>query len=401
MRLDLSLPVVLIAIAETVIWGALFYVFPILLLRWEGDFGWSREEIAPAFTLALVVAALASPLAGRLIDRGLSRLMFPGAALLGAAALAWLSTVETKAAFYAAWAVIGLACAACLYEPCFAFLTRRKGVEARGAITTVTLAAGFASTLCFPVADAVAASAGWRVAALSLAGAAAFVAAPLFAVGCALLEGKGAPRPTAEERAEDRVELRATLRRPVFWFLAGAFPALALTHGMTISHLLPILGDRGLEPGAAVLAASLIGPCQVAGRVFMTFAGANRTAGFIALCSFLVIAASCFLLTLAASPAAIFAAVVLFGAGYGVLSIVRPLVAADYLGRKGFGAKSGALALPYIACGAAAPTVAALLWDFGGYDLTLVVGGGLALVGIALVYAASLRAKFDPGGLPR
>ena len=99
MKLDLSLPVVLMAVAETLIWAALFYTFPILLLHWEADFGWGREEIAAAFTLALITAALGSPLAGRLIDRGLSRLSFPLAALFGGGALFALSMAESKPAF--------------------------------------------------------------------------------------------------------------------------------------------------------------------------------------------------------------------------------------------------------------------------------------------------------------
>ena len=62
MRLDLSSPVILIAIAETLVWAAFFYTIPILLLHWEGDFGWAREDIALALTLALIVSAVASGL---------------------------------------------------------------------------------------------------------------------------------------------------------------------------------------------------------------------------------------------------------------------------------------------------------------------------------------------------
>lgn len=393
MRLDLSRPVLLIALAETVIWAALFYMFPILLLRWEGDFGWSRAEVAPAFTVALVVSALASPLAGRLIDAGFSRVMFPAAALLGSGALAGLTLVETKVGFYGLWAVIGLACAACLYEPCFAFLTRRKGVGARAAITTVTLIAGFASTICFPIADALADAYGWRAAALSFAAAGALIAAPLFAIGCAGLEGSEAPRPTRDDRAASRAALSGALRRPVFWLIGAAFPAVALTHGMTISHLMPILDDRGAGPGAAVLAASLIGPFQVAGRVAIALIAGERSAASLTLIAFLSVALSCVALLSASSEPMIFAAIALFGAGYGVLSITRPVVAAEFLGREGFGAKAGALALPYIACTAAAPTLAALLWGVGGYDLALAVGAGLAVAGAALVIGAAALAR--------
>ena len=77
----------LLAAAETIVWASLFYLFPILLLRWEADFGWSRGDVALAFTLSLAVSALASPLVGKLIDRGLSRYTLPGSAALGGLAL--------------------------------------------------------------------------------------------------------------------------------------------------------------------------------------------------------------------------------------------------------------------------------------------------------------------------
>ena len=212
MRLDLSPPIILIAIAETLIWAALFYTFPILLLHWEGEFGWAREEVALAFTLALTVSAFASPFAGRLIDRGLSRVMFPAAALFGAAMLVFLSMAETKAAFFTAWALIGLAASACLYEPCFAFLTRVKGEGARGAITTTTLVAGFASTLCFPLADWLAETYGWRAALHVFAGIAILFAAPLFAIATAQLEGRRAPRPARPPGADGAAPPRGTRR---------------------------------------------------------------------------------------------------------------------------------------------------------------------------------------------
>ena len=59
-----------LAIAETIIWATLYYLFPALLLEWEQDLGWSKTELAGAFTMALVVTALLAPFVGRLIDHG-------------------------------------------------------------------------------------------------------------------------------------------------------------------------------------------------------------------------------------------------------------------------------------------------------------------------------------------
>lgn len=385
----------MLATAETIVWAAFFYLFPILLLRWESDLGWPREDVALAFTLALAVSALASPLFGRLIDLGLSRYTLPGAALAGGGLLLVLSMFDAKIGFFAIWALIGLCAAGCLYEPCFAFLTRVKGTEARGAITVVTLVAGLASTICYPIADALAAAGGWRSAVWWFAVVVIFGAAPLFFASARMLETDAADPPP--KAAISQSAARSARRSPVFWYLAAAFPLLALTHGMAISHIMPVLGDRGTDPATAVWAASLIGPMQVLGRIAMTTLGRNMSATTITLISFVGIAGSMAMLFSAANGDwRIFGFVILMGACYGALSITRPLVTVDLLGRDGFGAISGALALPYVALMAAAPFVAVLLWRAGGYDLMLALGVVAALLGVPLLILAQRTALRRP-----
>ena len=46
-----------LAIAETIVWAAMYYGFPALLPTWERDLGWSKTELSFAFTLSLVVSA--------------------------------------------------------------------------------------------------------------------------------------------------------------------------------------------------------------------------------------------------------------------------------------------------------------------------------------------------------
>ena len=394
----------MLATAETIVWAGMFYLFPILLLRWESDLGWPRGDVALALTLALAVSALASPLFGRLIDLGLSRFTLPATAAAGGLLLIALSVVESQTGFFIIWALIGFCTAGCLYEPCFAFLTRVKGADARGAITAVTLIAGFASTICYPIADALAEADGWRSATQWFAGAILLVGAPLFIISTRMLEaGATAPPPIA---ATSKSAAKTARRSPAFWYLAAAFPLLALTHGMAISHIIPLLSDRGASAASAVWAASLIGPMQVAGRIAMITAGRNMSATNITLISFVGIAIS-MLILLSASEGdwRIFAFVTLLGACYGVVSIAKPLVTADLLGRDGFGAISGALALPFVALMAAAPFVAVLLWRAGGYDLMIIVGAAAAFAGAPLLIlarsAALRRAAASSNAAPR
>lgn len=393
-------PVLMMGAAQAVIWAALFYIFPIMLLRWEVGLGWARAEVALAFTLALACAAVASPTAGRIVDRGGARVMFPAAALGGAACLFALSLVEGKPAFFALWALIGLASAFCLYEPCFAFLTRVKGADAKGAITAVTLIAGFASTICFPLADWLAEGWGWRAALRVFALGAALIAAPLFWAATTRLEVDAAPSPAA--RAEDAAAARRAMGRPVFWLIAASMPLMALIHGMFVSHILPLLQDRGADAAAAVLAASLIGPSQVAARILMTMlAGRARAVALAAFCFLGMAVAAGVLIAFGAAGAGMFVFVGLMGASAGVISIARPLLTAELLGRGGFGAISGALATPYIAMSAAAPFAAALLWGAGGYGLMLAAALAAALAGAAAVLASPWLATVDKPGARR
>ena len=48
-----------LAIAETLVWAGMYYIFPALLPRWEADLGWSKAQLSAAFTTALVVSAIA------------------------------------------------------------------------------------------------------------------------------------------------------------------------------------------------------------------------------------------------------------------------------------------------------------------------------------------------------
>jgi len=146
-----------LGIAETLVWVGMYYLFPALLVHWESDLGWSKTELTLAATCALLVSAVVAPKIGGLIDQDAGRWILTGCAALGGVLLLLLTQVESYPVFFAIWIGIGIAMGGCLYEPCFAFLTHRRGAEARSAITMITLMAGFAGTVSFPLCNWIAA----------------------------------------------------------------------------------------------------------------------------------------------------------------------------------------------------------------------------------------------------
>lgn len=381
-----------LAIAETIVWAAMFYSFPALILEWERSLGWSKTELSGAFTLALVTSAVLAPVVGRLIDHGLGRHVFTGCALLGAVFLALLSRVTALWQFYVVWLGLGLAMSGALYEACFAILTRAMGTMAKRAITLVTLVAGFAGTVSFPSAFILVGFVGWRGATLTFAIAVAVIAAPLIWRGCRLAE-KGRESQAHQSSSRTREALRI-LRSPIYWLLAISFAMIALEHGVLLTHLLPLLDEREIHGETAILAASMIGPMQVAGRLAMMAAERHVSILGIAMACYVALGiAALSLLGTSAIPALLVAFVLFQGSGYGVTSIVRPVVTAEFLGRANFGIISGLLALPFITATAAAPTIAAFVWERGGYDRVIVLALAATGIGLlSLLSAASLSA---------
>ena len=158
---------------------------------------------------------------------------------------------------------------------------------------------------------------------------------------------------------------------------------------MLISHVLPILDDRGIDVGHAVLAASLVGPMQVAGRLVLM--ATDRFASTVVAstgCFAMMAMAGVCLLAAGAAPVLLAGFVVLQGAGIGIASVMRPVVTAELLGRRNFGVVSGMIGLMHMGGYALGPSVSAIVWAWGGYDRVVLLAAGAAAVAMALLLAA-------------
>ncbi|MGB3251306.1 MAG: hypothetical protein WBB13_19295, partial [Tabrizicola sp.] len=98
-----------------------------------------------------------------------------------------------------------------------------------------------------------------------------------------------------------------------------------------------------------------------------------------------VVLAGGLLLLAGIAPVLIFAFALAQGAGAGLMSILRPVLIAEVLGRTGFGMISGAVAVAPILASAAAPSVGAGLLALGGPGLVYAVCLGLAVLGLGLM----------------
>lgn len=385
-----------LAIGETIYWAGLYYIFAALLVQWETAEPWPKTSITAAFTGAILMAAVFAPIAGRLVDNGRGPHVLTFGALIAAVLVAILPFAESVWVFGFIWLGVGACLGGCLYETCFALITRTRGDRARRDITLVTLVAGLAGTLSFPLSNTIADAFGWHAATWTMAGLVVFVGVPLVWTASRFLEGEYQKANSVETHEDGTAgkagfSVRNVLRKPAFWFLAIGFAILGGNHGVIINHILPILTDRGLSRDAAVIAASMIGPMQVAGRLAMMAAERRVSShGITTACFVGVACAGTALFFSKVTPALVVIFVILQGSGHGVTSIMRPVITKEVLGTRNFGAISGAVAVPYLLSWAMAPVAGSLLWEAGGYDLAIMVVVGLALTGLVL-YRLAVR----------
>ncbi len=366
-----------LSVTQIIAWGSQYYAIAVLAPAISDSDGWSRETIFGAYSAGLLVQGLASFPVGLLVDRFGGRAVMGAGSALSAAGLAAIGQAPSVPWFFAAWALTGVAMAATQYEPAFATLTAACGDRARRAITLLTFAGGFASTVAWPATAALLARFGWRGAYRAWAAAAFLLCLPLH-----LLALPGAARSGS---GVTRRRLGPVLREPAFWLVALALMAGSVLFSAVAVHAIPMMQEAGLTPAAAVALASFTGPMQVAGRV-LEVAGLSRfRPSRVA-----IIAAACQPLAILALMAASFGwgfaalYVVLYGASAGLLTIVRGTVPAELFGREGYGAVSGALGAPGIIARAVGPYAAAWLWQASGGDYAPVQ---LAMAGFGLIAA--------------
>ena len=344
-------------------WAGSTYLPAILAVPIAADLGTTPATVFGAFSVSLVVMALAGPPVGRAIDRHGGRGLLAISNLVLAAGLALLGAAQGPFLLFGAWCVLGLGMALGLYDSAFATLVRLHGKDARLLITGITLIAGFASTVGWPLTAWLLHHGGWRGACLAWALINVALALPINLI---FIPRAGAAVQVSHEKAA--IEKRAAAATTMPLLIAFAAATSFVTSAMA-AHLPGLLVAMGASNVIAVGAAALLGPAQVLARVVEILAARRYRVhplvpARVATALHPLAGATLAAFGGAAAPAVAYS--LLHGAGNGLITIVRGTLPLALFGQAGYGERQGVIAVLARAMQAAAPvSYAWVLYDVG------------------------------------
>ena len=386
---------VMLGITQTITWGIVYYGFSSFMPALEADLGWSRGEMSGALSVAMLLSGLAAAPVGHWLDHHGPRLLMTAGSVAAVLLLVALSQVGTLVQFYVVWALLGLVMATVLYEPAFVVITAWFERQRTRAMMIVTLMAGLASTIFFPIAAWLIELLGWRPALLTLA---AFLAiTTVIPYGLLLrrrpedigqhLDGDAAAHLSrASARKVQKLSVGSALRQPSFRWLALAFSLNSVASIAVYTHLISYMHDRGYEPTMAAALSGLVGAMQVVGRIILGALG-DRVPLRVNAAVVLGLQPAAFLaLLIIPGFTGLVLFVIFFGASRGAVTLVRPAFVADIYGRERYGTIAGALAAFVMIATATAPLSGGMAYDlFAAYEPLLWTFAALSVVSAGLV----------------
>jgi MFS family permease len=379
---DRRIVVAALGVTQILAWGSTFYLLGVLANPIARDTGWGYDWVISGVSVGLLTAGAVSPRVGRAIGKWGGRRVLALSAVLLAGGLLLLGTSQSIAWYLTAWLLIGAGMGSGLTDAAFSTLGSIYGEDARSPITSLTLFAGFASTLCWPLSAYLVERQGWRGACFIYAAIQIGVALPILLLA---LPGRSFIAPSTDhEGARSRASL-APGELPIFGLLAVVLTLSAAILSMLGIHLLPLLQARGLELSAAVGLGAIVGPSQVGARVVEMLAGRHYHPIWTMVGSAALVAIGTGLLF--ADFPLYSVAIVLYGAGNGIGSVARGTLPLVLFGSSRYPILMGRLALPILMSMALSPFLGAIAFQVGGANSTL---GLIAFLGAANVLLVGL-----------
>jgi len=364
-----------LGVTQIIGYGTLYYSFGQLTPAMAADFGWSGEWVYAALSGSLLVGGLMAPVSGRWADRHGAAMVMTAGSAAAAVALVLAALAPNGLTFVAGLIAVEVASTFVLYATAFAALAQASPQTAQRSITHLTLIAGFASTVFWPVTTWLQGHFGWREIYLIYAALNVVVCLPVHG-GLMLIGKRRRARCSGGAGVVPYPLVPKTRTSLGLGLMLAAFALLGFVSSAVTVHMLPMLAALGFG-GAGVVVTTLFGPSQVLSRLVNMQFGRGLSQPMLA-----VVAAGLLPLGLATlvitapSVGGAVAFAVLFGLGNGLSSIVSGTLPLVLFGPEAYGTRLGWISSARLVASALAPFVFAALaagWSTQGAVVVIAV----------------------------
>lgn len=318
------------AAAGMVGFGAIVvYGFGVLLKPVAAEFGWSRETLATAFACASFTLGLTSPVLGILLDRfGPKRVIIPCVAALGLAFASLALLQHNRVQLFGTFILLG-AVGNATAQMGYARVVSTWFEQHRGLGLAVFMAGTtVGSILVPPTAQALIGRLGWRWTCVILGSAPLAIAIPLVK----LVVREKSRHVVRHAGITSGAGVAEAMGNRAFRILAATLFLTAMSTTGTITHLSPLLTDRGISARGAAWAVSVVGVTSILGRLTTGWALDRFYGPAVAMVLQFMTATGLLLLSSCRTLPAAIAAAGLFGFSMGGESDVVPYLIAKYFG---------------------------------------------------------------------
>ena len=373
------------------------------------EFGWERGVTAGAFSFGFLIAAVMSPLIGRMMDRSGPRLVMEiGVVLMAGGLLLAPLTTQPWHLYLTIGVMVGGGSICLGYSGQSLFLPnwfiRQRGL----AIGIAFAGVGIGSVTMLPWVQWMIETSGWRTSCVAMGLLVLIVLAPINLLLRKRPEdiglqpdGDGAVgsvhKPVSNVVDRDWTAIDWTLARAIrtarFWWIAGGFfCGLYVWYAVQV-HQTKFLLDIGFSRNVAAWALGLVSLLGVPGQIYFGHLSdriGREWVWTISGIGFAICNLTLILMAQMPSLALVGVMVLTQGVlGYACTSIMGAVVQEIFQGRH-YGSIFGTLMLAALAGGAAGPFVTGVLHDhFGNYTLAFSMSVIISLLGAASIWMAA------------
>lgn len=377
--------VVGLGITATIGYGTLYYSFAIMSNEIQNEFEWSRSFIFAIFSMGILLGGLLAPKVGKLLDKHGARAIMSIGSFLCFIGLFGISFISNQYEYIIAIIFLEVVSTLVLYEAAFVALSQLKGENSRVSITQITLIAGFASTIFWPLIGYLLSIIDWRGTYQVLSLFHILIAMPIhffLLKKDLLIESENSQGKISYED----VKIKNKNSKKIFVMLAFIFSLIAIPVTVMQTHFIGLLNQFGIETAVAIGIGALIGPSQVAARVIEMIFTKKISPVTSGIFTIVVMCMALFILLF--SGYSIYVAIVfviLYGAGQGLTDIIKGTIPLYIFGWKNYGTLSGKLNFYRIIVTALVPFGFALLLDNLGAKISTIFLVVISFIAIILL----------------